>query len=120
MKIAVPAKGKALTDNLDPRFGRAPYFLIVDPDTMKFDVIEGNSKMHGAGIHSAKAIADSGAKVVIAGMVGPKAFQVLKVVNIDVYVGAGGRVAGVIAQYKRGELQPAGSANCQGGLGGRA
>ena len=39
MKIAVSASGSDLEAQVDPRFGRAPYFLIVDTDTMDFDVV---------------------------------------------------------------------------------
>ena len=31
MKIAVTSTGTELTSEMDPRFGRAAYFLIVDP-----------------------------------------------------------------------------------------
>ena len=50
MKIAIPAKGKALRDDVDQRFGRAQYFLIVDMDDMDVGVIENDTKQHGAGI----------------------------------------------------------------------
>ena len=33
MKIAVTAQGGELTSELDPRFGRAAWFVIVDTDT---------------------------------------------------------------------------------------
>lgn len=40
MKVAITSTGKELSTNLDPRFGRAPYFIIVDPETMAFEVVE--------------------------------------------------------------------------------
>lgn len=119
MKIAVPAKGRTLRDELDPRFGRAQHILIVDSDTMDFTVISGDHMAHGAGIASATAVVNAGAEVVIAGNLGPKAFRVLKVSGLEIFVGAEGRIAGVIAKYKRGELKQANEANCPGGLGGK-
>ena len=118
MKIAIPAKGETLKDELDPRFGRAPYFLIVDSETMIAEVITNDaSKSHGAGIASATAVVNAGADVLIAGNLGPKAFEVIKAAGIDLFLGAEGRVSGVIAKYKRGELKRAEKANCPGGLG---
>lgn len=119
MKIAVPAKGKKLGSELDPRFGRAPYFLIVDSDTMKYTVINGEDLPHGAGIAAATAVVGSGAKVVIAGNLGPKAFRVLMVSGLDIFIDAKGLVSGVIAKYKRNELKKATDANCPGGTGGK-
>jgi predicted Fe-Mo cluster-binding NifX family protein len=40
MKVAVTAQGKDLGDQVDPRFGRCPYFLVVDTDTMVAEAIE--------------------------------------------------------------------------------
>ena len=34
MKVAVTSKGTSLDSVIDPRFGRAPYILIVDTDTL--------------------------------------------------------------------------------------
>ena len=33
MKLAVTATGKDLAAKIDPRFGRAPYFIMMDPET---------------------------------------------------------------------------------------
>ena len=34
MKIAISSTGQTLDSTVDARFGRCPYFLIVDPDTL--------------------------------------------------------------------------------------
>jgi predicted Fe-Mo cluster-binding NifX family protein len=36
MKIAVSSTGQTLESAVEARFGRCPYFLIVDPATMEF------------------------------------------------------------------------------------
>ena len=36
MKIAISSTGKDLDCQIDPRFGRCQYFIIVDPETMEF------------------------------------------------------------------------------------
>ena len=64
MKIAVTSTGNTLDSQVDPRFGRAAYFLVVDTETMEFECISNDavSAAGGAGISAAKTVADSGAK----------------------------------------------------------
>ena len=40
MKIAISATGTTLDAEVDPRFGRCQYFIIVDPETMQFEALE--------------------------------------------------------------------------------
>ncbi len=57
MKIAVTAMGTSLYANLDSRFGRAQYILILDPDGSILEVIDNaasRAAMGGAGIQAAK------------------------------------------------------------------
>ncbi|MBW2646262.1 MAG: NifB/NifX family molybdenum-iron cluster-binding protein [Deltaproteobacteria bacterium] len=117
MKIAVTSTGKTLQSDIDPRFGRAQYFIIVDPETLDFDVVENTQNLNlpqGAGIQAGKAIVDNKAEVVITGNCGPKAFQVLSAAGVKVEVGAGGRVIDGIQKYKNGELKSADGANVDG------
>ncbi len=39
MKIAITSKGKDLESEIDPRFGRAAYILVVDTDSLEFEVL---------------------------------------------------------------------------------
>lgn len=75
MKIAISATGPSLDAEVDPRFGRCQYFLIIDPDTMEFEAIDNTNKMAsgGAGIASAQAVAQKGVQVVLTGNCGPNA-----------------------------------------------
>ena len=54
MKIAVTSTGSDLDAQVDPRFGRAEYLLIVDTDNLEFQVIEnpGTQAPGGAGVPS--------------------------------------------------------------------
>jgi len=81
MKIAISASGSDLSSSVDPRFGRCPFFLLVDTDTMEFEAVENSnvSAMSGAGIQSAQFIANKGAKALLTGSCGPNAFQTLQV-----------------------------------------
>lgn len=119
MKIAVSATGPSLDAPVDPRFGRAQYFLIVDPDTMEFEVLENPNltAMAGAGIQSAQLIASKGAEVVLSGNYGPNAAQTLSAIGIRMIPGVMGTVREAVERFKRGELQPVDQATVPGHYG---
>jgi len=109
MKIAISASGSDLSSSVDPRFGRCPFFLLVDTDTMEFEAVENSnvSAMSGAGIQSAQFIANKGAKALLTGSCGPNAFQTLQAAGVDVIVGVTGTVQEAVQKYKSGQFQPA-------------
>ncbi|MCF8069840.1 MAG: DUF134 domain-containing protein [Desulfobacterales bacterium] len=85
-KIAVSSTGPTLDSQIDERFGRAAGFIIVDPETMDFEYIDNGETQvmsQGAGINAAEVVARSGAKIVLTGYVGPKAFQALNAAKIE-------------------------------------
>ncbi|HNY79853.1 MAG: NifB/NifX family molybdenum-iron cluster-binding protein [Sedimentisphaerales bacterium] len=50
MKIAVTSTGKTMDAQVDPRFGRAACFVVVDTDDMEFEAVENtNVDAGGAG-----------------------------------------------------------------------
>ena len=106
MKICVSAESDNLDAAIDPRFGRCPYLVIVDSETMQFEAVPNmaSGATGGAGIQAAQTIASKGAKVLITGNVGPNAFQALSVAGIKIVTGAFGTVREVVEKYKRGEL----------------
>ena len=106
MKISVTASGTTLDASVDPRFGRASYFMIVDSETMAFEAVSNASAgaMSGAGIQAAQTIANKEVDILITGNVGPNAFQALASTGIRIFVGANGTVREVIEKYKNGEL----------------
>ena len=106
MKIGVSSTGKDLDAQVDPRFGRCQYFLIIDTDTMTFESISNESAMvsGGAGIQAAQKVAKLGVKVIITGNVGPNAFQTLSAAGIKVYTGIFGSIKEAVEKYKKGEL----------------
>ena len=106
MKICVSSTGEDLNANVDPRFGRCQYFLIVDADTMDFESISNESAMAsgGAGIQAAQTVAKAGVEVVITGNMGPNAFQTLSAAGIKIFTDATGMINEVMEKYKKGEL----------------
>ncbi|NLZ64089.1 MAG: dinitrogenase iron-molybdenum cofactor biosynthesis protein [Lentisphaerae bacterium] len=107
MKIAVSATGKTLEDQVDQRFGRCLYFLVIDSDTMNFEVIENPNQSlgGGAGIQSAQLMAEHDVKAVLTGNVGPNAWQALSAAGIQAFAGAaGGTVRDAVENWKNGKL----------------
>jgi predicted Fe-Mo cluster-binding NifX family protein len=107
MKICVSASSNNLDANVDSRFGRCPYFIIVDSDTMEYEVIENKSTnaAHGAGIQAAQTVANMDVKVIITGNVGPNAFNVLSASGIKIVTGVSSSVKESVEKYKNGELE---------------
>jgi predicted Fe-Mo cluster-binding NifX family protein len=110
MKIAVSADGRDLEAQVDPRFGRAPYFLLVDPETLTFEVIVNQPSLEaaqGAGVQAAALVARHRPAAVFTGHCGPKAFQTLQAAGIQVIVGVEGPVREAVQNYRAGKLKPA-------------
>lgn len=117
MKIAISCSGNNLDSSVDQRFGRAAQFLIYDLETDTFKVVENNQNLQaaqGAGIQSARNVADSGAKAVITGNVGPNAYQTLNAAGIDVYLLKSGTVKEAVEEFKSGQLVKSTGANVDG------
>ena len=113
MKIAITATGSSLDAEVDPRFGRCQYFIIVDPETMQFEALENSAAMAGggAGVSAAQTIASKGVEAVLTGNCGPRAFATLSAGKVKVYTAVRGTVRDVVEKFKAGELQPAGEAS---------
>ncbi|MEH0019783.1 MAG: NifB/NifX family molybdenum-iron cluster-binding protein [Desulfobacter sp.] len=117
MKIAVTSKGKDLDAQVDPRFGRAAYIIVVDTDTLEFDVIdnaENRNAFKGAGIQAAAAICDKGARVLLTGFCGPNAFKALSAADVKVANDAQGIIRDAIRDFDAGKFEFAAEANTQG------
>jgi len=108
MKIAVSAMGTDLDAQVDPRFGRCQYFVIVDSDSLEFEAIENpnTNAMGGAGIQSGQLMADRGVQAILTGNVGPNAFQALSAAGIQIVAGVTGTVKEAIQRFNSGQLQP--------------
>jgi len=113
MKVAVSTTGKDLHCQIDPRFGRCSYFVLVDPESMEFEALENEGLMAsgGAGVQAAQLIAQKGAKALITGNLGPNAASALSASGIKVYLAPGGTVNDVITSYKSGSLREASGAS---------
>jgi predicted Fe-Mo cluster-binding NifX family protein len=117
MKIAVSSQGDNLESPLDPRFGRARYFIVVDTETGAFSAADNAVNLNaaqGAGIQAGKRVAEFGVEGLITGHVGPKAFTTLKAAKVKIYPCGAGTVAEAVEQFKAGKLKMAASADVDG------
>lgn len=117
-KIAVSAEGPNLDDALDPRFGRAAGFLMVNPQTLEHEYVDNGASQamaQGAGIQAAEIVARAGAKVVLTGYVGPKAFQALHAAGINIIQNLQNlTVREAIERYTSGKVEMATGPNRRG------
>jgi len=113
MKTAITATGPTLDANIDPRFGRCAYFLIVDTDTMEFEAIENSNAAlgGGAGVQSGQLIAAKDVKFGLTGNCGPNAHEALSAAGIGVIPGCSGVVRDAVEQFKAGQLSTASEPN---------
>jgi predicted Fe-Mo cluster-binding NifX family protein len=101
MKIAVTSTGPSLDDQVDPRFGRCPYFVIVDSDSMEASPHENvnAAAAGGAGVQAGQFVADQGVSVVLTGNCGPNAVPVLEAAGIELVTGMTGTVREAVQTY---------------------
>jgi predicted Fe-Mo cluster-binding NifX family protein/ferredoxin len=102
-----------MDDQVEIRFGRAPYFILVDTEKMEFDAIKNPNVTAGggAGIQSAQLMANRGVRYVLTGNCGPNAFNVFGTAGIQVISGVSGIVRNAVEKFKTGSVKPAGQAN---------
>jgi predicted Fe-Mo cluster-binding NifX family protein len=117
MKIAVTSTGRDLDAPVDPRFGRAAYILVVDVDTLAFEVIDNDVNVNafkGAGIQAASSVSQKGAGVLLTGYCGPNAFKTLSAAEVKVVQNVEGTIKDVVALFKDGKLKFSDTPNAEG------
>jgi predicted Fe-Mo cluster-binding NifX family protein len=117
MKVAVTSQGKELSSDIDPRFGRAKWILLVDTETGVSGAYDNTVNLNlaqGAGIQTGQNIANLGAEAVITGNIGPNAFKTLNAANIRVYLSEAKTIQEAIRSLKEGELNEVKQANVEG------
>ncbi len=117
MKVAITAQGTDLDAEVDPRFGRAAYFLIVDSESLAFEALDNGANansLKGAGIQAASVLAENKAEVLLTGYCGPNAFKTLEAAGIKVANDATGTVRECLESFKAGKMPFAQDANAEG------
>ena len=108
MKIAFSARGPALSSELDPRFGRASYFVVADTDSGELSAHDNWQNVraaHGADAQAARDLVKLGVEGVITGNLRPNAASVLQAENVKVYKRTWGTVRDAIEQFNSGRLK---------------
>lgn len=117
MKIAITAQDKELSSEIDLRFGRAKYLIVVDTETGDFKPHDNSVNLNaaqGAGIQTGSNIANLGVEAVITGNVGPNAFKTLHAANIKIFLAGKQSVDKAVESFKAGTLKEVDNANVEG------
>lgn len=117
MKVAISSKETTVESEIDQRFGRARYFIVLDTDSDSVEVCDNEVNLNapqGAGIQSAANVSKLGVEAVLTGHVGPNAFKALSAAGISVYTNISGTVKQAVQEFKAGVLVPVGSADVEG------
>ena len=117
MKIAITAQGKELSSEIDLRFGRAKWLIVVDTESGDFQAHDNAVNLNaaqGAGIQTGGNVANLGVDAVITGNVGPNAFKTLNAANIKIFLAEKQTVQEAIDSFTAGELKEIDQANVEG------
>ena len=117
MKLAVTAKENSLDSEIDPRFGRAAYIIVIDSDSMDYEIINNSENLNalkGAGIQTAASISEKKAEVLFTGFCGPNAFKTLNAAGIKVVNEVTGTVRDAVKVFKEGKFSFSDNANVEG------
>lgn len=87
MKLAIALKENDYNSSVDERFGRAPFFIIIDSNTKEFEIIENEAKDEatGAGLKAVKNLLKYEIDTIIAGEIGPKAGELIYDLEIPTF-----------------------------------
>ena len=124
MKIIVTTNAPNIDSDIDPRFGRAAAFCIVDTESGEWQAFDNPalSASGGAGVQAAQFVAKQGVGAVVSGAFGPNAFDTLAAAEIEMYLAPGNdaqSAAEILEMFKARQLTQAKAATHAGHHGGR-
>ncbi|WOF16139.1 dinitrogenase iron-molybdenum cofactor biosynthesis protein [Methanoplanus sp. FWC-SCC4] len=108
MKICITCKGKTPKSPVEKNFGRTPFLALYDEEKKAFEFVENTHKddAGGVGPKTAQLIADTGALVVITGMIGDNARKAIDIAEIETYKqSAEASVEETIEAFQKGDLK---------------
>jgi len=111
MKVCITAQGPTPSARTEERFGRAPYFIIMDTGTRSVEALENRfaEAYGGVGPKAAQLLIAHGVEALVSGQVGGNAREVLAAAGIAMYVyRAGGSVMDAFEKFIGNQLEPAG------------
>lgn len=107
-RVAVVSHGEGLESPMEMRFGTCSSFNVVDPRTMEWETIQvepdGPSKK--VNMEGIRAVARSGANVLITPQIHPECCMALQALAIEVYLAPEGiTIREAVEQYEQGKLE---------------
>jgi predicted Fe-Mo cluster-binding NifX family protein len=97
-----------LGSEVDKRFGRANFLIVVETATGQFTTHDNAQHLGaalGAGIQVAKHVVDLDVNAVITGHVGPKALTTLRANAVKAYIAGAGSVNDAVEELKADHLE---------------
>lgn len=108
MIVILSAKDSILDGQVDPRFGRCPFLIIMDTETKEWEAFSnpGSGQSGGAGVAAAQFVIDHKAQTVLSGDFGPHASRALKAAGIAMalYQETAITVSQALDQFEQGLL----------------
>ncbi len=106
MNICLTAIENTINSQLDSRFGRCNYFIILDPEKTNFKPIKNEltEASERAGVLAVQLLVDNKVKHVITGNVGFRAMQALKNAEIEVSIERHTTIKDAIAKFRSGKI----------------
>ena len=109
MRVAITSQGPDLNSQVDPRFGRARYLIVIETEgeTEEFTLLDNSRNLtaaQGAGIQTVKNVVQEGVDAVLTGQVGPTALEALEAARLQIFVGASGTVKHALEELRSGQL----------------
>lgn len=117
MKLCIPVQeDKGLQSGINPHFGSAAYFLVVDTETGGCRSI--SNRVHDQGqCRPAESLSEETIDGVVVGGIGRGALLNLQSAGIRVYLSNDGTAGEAVEKFKSNELPAATSGECCGGHG---
>ena len=108
-RVAVASHGEGLEALLETRFGTCTSFVVVDPQTMEWEVVkvEPDGPTRAVNMAGIRAVVESGATGLIAPEINPECCMALQALAVMVYRAPEGiTVREAVELFEQGELEP--------------
>jgi predicted Fe-Mo cluster-binding NifX family protein len=107
MKICITSQGSTLDAQVEERFGRAPFFIIVESENGSLEAINNPyaDGSGGVGPKAAQVLIANNVKALVSGQIGGNAQEVLAAAGIAMYTyRSGGSVKDALDQFTKNTL----------------
>lgn len=108
MKIAISASGQETSSQLDPRFGRCPFYAVYDNEKKDWNFLSNPGALEGsgAGVKAAQFLLEQNVDVLLTGNLGPNASSILSSAGLKVFSLPEVSLEEAIQQYGEGKGRP--------------